>query len=135
MNPPVLVDTNILLHGSMPERGTDGPSSPEIEVNRPQRSFSSRAAHYSLIASAICWVFLAALVGFSGYLPGGGVVFAGLLIKCISLISLTSFLAGIAGLFAKKTVDIIMGLLGLMLSAPLAVFGYVAALMFSGHMC
>lgn len=119
----------------MHEPQTNGPSGSNVGADKPQDSFSSKSARFSLIASAICWVFLSVFVGFSKYISGVGFVFAGLLIKCMFLISLTSFLAGFIGLFAGKRREAVMGILGILLSGPLVFFGYVGSIMFSGDMC
>jgi len=116
----------------MHEPQTNGPSGSNVGADKPQDSFSSKSARFSLIASAICWVFLSVFVGFSKYISGVGFVFAGLLIKCMFLISLTSFLAGFVGLFAGKRREAVMAfsafyLVGrlsfLVMSAPLCLAG------------
>ena len=119
----------------MDESQTNGPSGSNVGADKPRDSFSSKSARFSLIASAICWVFLSALVGFSKYISGVGFVFAVLLIKCLFLVSLTSFLAGVVGLFAGKRREVVMGILGILLSGPLVFFGYVGCLMYGENMC
>ncbi|HEY2083679.1 MAG TPA: hypothetical protein VGI88_12920, partial [Verrucomicrobiae bacterium] len=95
----------------MDEQTPSEPPATPVITKRAGSSFSSKAARYSFIAPLICWFPLLLVAGSKGDLYGMEAVF-GLLL----LVSFTSFLAGFVGLFAGKALDVIMAILGILLS-------------------
>lgn len=108
----------------MHESPTDG-RGPRVDVAKPQRSFPSKAARYSLIVPIICGPVLFVFSKFGQDIHGAGVLFASLSIRYLFPVSLTSFLAGFVGLFSGKARDVVMATFGLLLSGVCAFFGYV----------
>ena len=100
----------------MPELQTDGPAGPNVKANKPENSFSSKAARYGGIAPTICWLFLVLDIVLNWDLYG-----IAWILEILFLIAFSSFCAGLVALGAPKKLDVFAGILGILLSGS---FGF-----------